>query len=305
MNTTQRQRALLQRIPQLDPIRRLGAYRALIEEAQMRGLQPDREWVVRAQQLELFGQTHFTPQQLQRANFMAEDAKHEFRNEVTRQERAQQAEETNALVDRSVREMTHGMLGQPHGISPDQLRAIREGKDIPRADRPRRSQEALDTHWRNMTKRLDPKGKGWDEKEAVRRLDELVDAKPEQRARLAREFRSGVNLEREATKWDEQRVAYGVMRKRAERDIHQGRRAPETAEPNSRDRRRAAIVDSYLKTTGDQIDQDSQRGLVSETANDFEEVPYQLHEEHDGKLTRRAQIAQALQDSEESGDDGY
>lgn len=307
MNLNPRQRALILSIPKMDAIRRAGAYRALIEEAQMRGLQPNPEWVVRHQRLVLWGQAHLSPQELHQANMMAEHAKHEFRNQVVAEERAQRDEENQAIIDKSVREMTHGMLGQPGGISQTQLQAIRGGKKIPKTDKPRPSQEALDAHWMKMTQRLDPKGKGWGEKEAIRRLDELADAKPEQRERLAREFRSGLNLQREAANWDEQRVEYGVKRKRVERDIQFGRRAPETTEPTARDNRRAHIVDAYLKTTSDQMIRDGKDGRIGQTYNDFEEVPYQLNEQHDGKLTRRAHIAQALVDSEEAeaNGDGY
>ena len=133
----------------------------------------------------------------------------------------------------------------------------------------------------------------------------MADAKPEQFAKLARAFRGDVNqLRREVDFWNEQRISYGLTRKRENSDLKLGRRAPETTEPTYRDRRRAAIADSYLQTTADQIERDSQEGRVSEAA---EEVPYQLNEQRDGKLTRRAQIADALLQSEEdeANGDGY
>lgn len=302
MNLHPRQRALLQKIvdPKMSPIQKAGVLRALIEDAQFRGVPPNPEWVSRLQQLELWAQSRLTPQQLHRANLQAEQAKHEFRREVELASRAQQDDEARAQVDRSVREMTSGMLGHANGISLDQLRAIRGGKDVPRAEKARPSQEAIDAQWIKSTRHLDPKGKGWGEKEAIRRFDELADAKPEQFAKLARNFRGDVSsLRREVNFWSEQRIGYGVARKRFEQDIKRDRPVPErTTEPTARDSRRAAIVDAYMKTTGDQIERDSQRGHMSEAANDFNEVPYQLNEEHNGRPTRRAQIAEALLQSE-------
>jgi len=278
----------------------------MIESAQQRGAQPDPAWVQEAQQLALWAQMNLNPAQLHRANLLAEQAKHEWINHVYTQQNTQLNEESAAKADRAVREMTHGMLGQPHGISRAQLSAIREGKDIPREHKPRFSQAAIDANWRKLTRHLDPKGKGWGEKEAVRRFDALVDAAPERFAAEARNFRGDIaSLRKEAENWDRHRVGYGLIRRRMDRDIQLGRQSQDTHEPNDRDRRRAAIVDAYLKTTADSIERNALEGNEkSETMNEFlEYVPdHLLNEEHDGKPTRRAQIARAMVEQEADGE---
>ena len=90
-----------------------------------------------------------------------------------------------------------------------------------------------------------------------------------------------------------------------DRDIQLGRQSRDTHESNDRDRRRAAIVDAYLKTTADSIERNAREGNeTSETMNNFlEYVPdHLLNEEHDGKPTRRAQIARAMVEQEADGE---
>jgi hypothetical protein len=303
-----REQALLRIIAnrdKLDPIQRMGVLRALIESPMMQGTQAQRDWQLEAQQLALWAQTNLTPEQLHRANLLAEQSKHEWIEHARRERAANINQEEGQRVEQSVREMTHGMLGQPQGISRAQLGAIRDGKDIPREHMPRFSQAAMDAHWKKVTRRYDPAGRGWGEKEAVRRLDALVDAPPERFAAEARNFRGDIALLRkEAKNWDENRIGYGLIRRRVDRDIQLGRQRQDTHEPNDRDRRRAAVVDAYLKTTADAMDRDSSAGEQSETYREFaERVPDNLlNEEHDGKPTRRAQIARAMVEQEADGE---
>jgi len=292
-----------------NPVHRMGILRAMIESAQQGGRQPNPAWVQEAQQLALWAQMNMTQEQLHRANLLAEQAKHEWINHVYSERDAQLNEEAAGRAEKAVREMTHGMLGQPHGISRAQLFAIRDGKDIPREHKPRFSQAAIDANWKKVTKHLDPKGKGWGEKEEIRRFDALVEAPPERFAAEARNFRGDIaTLRKEAKNWDEHRIGYGLIRKRMDRDIQLGRQSRDTHEPNDRDRRRAAVVDAYLSTTADSIERNAREGNeTSETMNKFlEYVPdHLLNEEHDGKPTRRAQIARAMVEQDAYGDDQW
>ena len=148
MNLNPRQRALLQKMsdPKMPMIQRAGMYRALIEAAQQRGAQPNPAWVRGLQQLELRAQMTMTPAQLYHANLQAEQSKHEWHREAERVEQGQFVDSATEQADRTVREITHGMLGQPHGISRKQLTAVREGKAIPREgkQRPRGYRCSLD-----------------------------------------------------------------------------------------------------------------------------------------------------------------
>jgi len=98
------------------------------------------------------------------------------------------------------------------------------------------------------------------------------------------------------------------MRKRIDRDVQLGRPRQDTHEPNARDRRRASIVDSYMNATADSIERNALEGNeTSKTMNEFlEYVPdHLLNEEHDGKPTRRAQIARAMVEQEADGEDQW
>jgi len=82
--------------------------------------------------------------------------------------------------------------------------------------------------------------------------------------------------------------------------MQRGTRPPDTHEPNDRDRRRAAVVDAYLQTSADAIDDDTRRNSESSELLDqlYDRVPeHLLNEEHDGRPTRRAHIARALAES--------
>jgi hypothetical protein len=301
-----RKSALLQAVlnrHQLPPVQRLGLLRAFIESPDLVGTPSHASYVEEAQRLELFARTRLTPEQLHVANLYAEQAKFAWKDRAAQDYRADLQEDSHRQVEDAVREMTHGMLGQTNGISRSQLTAIRNGGEIPREHQVRRSQAALDAEWRQMTRHLDPAGKGWGELEAVRRLDALVDAEPDSLATEAKKFRgSAASIRQEADKWNDQRIGYGLLKRRMDRDIQQGRARPDTHEPNDRDRRRAAVVDAYLKTTGDKVQSEMLQGK-SAAFDDFEEaVPsHLLNETHDGKPTRRAQLAQAMAESD--GDD--
>jgi hypothetical protein len=247
---------------------------------------------------------NLTPEQLHVANLHVEQAKHAWNEQSVRGQHADFQLTIEQKIEGGVREMTHGMLGQPNGISRAQLSAIRSGAEIPREHRPRKSQAAIDAHWRQITRDLDPAGKGWSEQEAVRRLDALVDAAPDRFAEEAKKFRGDpARIRREANNWNEQRIGYGLLKRRMERDMKLGRERPDTQEPNDRDRRRAAVVDAYLTGTADTLEGDTRQGKVSPAFDEFtERVPeHLLNETHDGKPTRRAQLAQAM--AEADGDD--
>jgi hypothetical protein len=283
----------------------MGLLRMIIDGGLFKGTPAHTDFQLEAQQLALWAQMNFTPEQLHRANLLADQSKLEWIEHARQEQMAYQDAEALAVTEKTTRAMTHGMLGQSHGISAAQLRAIRDGADIPREARPRFSQAAMDADWRRFTKHLDPRGKGWNEKEGIRRLDALVDAAPERFAHEARNFKGGeALLRKEAAQWDKDRIGYGLLRKRIDRDIQLGRRPPDTQEPSPRDRRRAAVVDAYFKTTADAIEKDSYAGKESEAYRDVtEQVPsHLLEEEHDGKPTRRAQIAQIVAQADADGE---
>jgi len=108
--------------------------------------------------LEVWARSRLTPQQLHQADLYADQMKISYLDVVRRNAEVTRNAEAERKVDEFVRETTHGILGQPQGITREQLYAIRNNDEIPRQHRPLRSQANLDDWWRHNTKRLDPPG---------------------------------------------------------------------------------------------------------------------------------------------------
>lgn len=258
-----------------------------------KGQHPPEHIVREMQQIYTTAEARLTPQQMQAA--LGHVAQAKMRVQAIEHEVNTRRLNENARVatERTVREMTHGMFGQPGGISQAQLFAYINGKPIPAEGRRRPTPQELEAAFRSATRANDPKGVGWGKKETERRLDELADASPEEfQAIVQREgYRKDPReLQKAARQWAGERIEQGLLERRQERDRQRGLQAPKTREPNERDKRRATIVHNYLESTADELESASHEGRVSDES-------YELADKFTPKETegtdRRAALARA------------
>lgn len=288
------------------PIQYMARLQVAAERARQSRRPVDPRVLSEISRLEMFARANFNPQQMAAAAQLVEREKLNVLETEQRQnwERTQQTAERK--VTASVREMTHGLLGQPHGGTMEQVRAIARGEKLAPPTQKRETQVQRDARYRAATRNLDPRGKGWDEAETTRRMDAIADAKPGELTTMARAYEMPPErLRQTAMQWRGDRIAHGVERKRAERQLERERDQPRIAgptEPTESDRRRAAIVSAYVDNTADSIEADTRRGRRSETFDDFNEpISPELFTEADGEgtLTRRAHVARAFAMSEQ------
>lgn len=283
----------------------IGRYAALSVAADAyaaRGQHPPEHIAREMQQIYTLAEARLTPQQLHAA--LGHVAQAKLRVQATQHEVNTRRLHENARIvtERAVREMTHGMFGQPDGISKAQLDAYMNGQPLPAGRRRQPTAQELDAHFRSATRANDPRGIGWGKKETERRLDELADASPEEfRAIVKREgYRKDPReLQKAARQWAGERIEQGLLERRQACDRQRGLEAPKTVEPNDRDKRRAAVVHSYLEATADELESATREGRVSDEH-------YEIEDKFTPKETegtdRRAALARAWNEQQSQGE---
>ncbi len=256
------------------------------------------------QHIETMAKARMSPQQLQSAVNHIEHAKLRLRTQANELSRRVHEHDAKENTNRKVKEMTAGMFGQPGGANKAQLDAYLSGQPIPSQGGHKPTPAQLDAAFRSYTRQTDPKGVGWGKKETERRMDELVDASPAEFERIVKRegYRKDPRQLREAaSKWSGERIEQGLIERRTERSrIRNGEPEEKELVPNDRDKRRAVLVQSYLDTTADQIEEDTSNRKFSEVADDFaDRMPASATEEPG----RRGALARAWNEQLEFRED--
>ena len=283
-----------------DVVQRYALLQCAVENAHAHGRRADPAFYREIQRIETMARVHFTPQQLQDVMHHVEVAKmHLKQREIDSRDAAFTAY-TARQIDRTARDLTRNTFGGD-GLSRRQLgEAARSGKRpaTPRNDR--LTQAERDQISREQSKRFDPAGRGWSEKEWVRRLDALVDAKPNQRAALTRQYRDQANLQQLTNKWSNDRWEHGLAKRQAARDAEREKSRPREEAPkelNYQQRRRAVLAEAMMMQGADEMEEAGRRG---ERADPLEldgpsiSASYLTETQPNGRPTRRAVLANAM-----------
>jgi hypothetical protein len=256
------------------------------------------------QHIATMAKARLSPQQMRDATTHVEHAKLRLMNRTMalKQHAIEEAAEENA--NRAVKTMTAGMFGQPGGATKAQLDAYLNGQPIPSQIKRRPTEQELDAAFRSFTRQNDPKGVGWGKKETERRMDELADASPSEFVAIVQRegYRKDMRTLQQATsQWRGERIEQGLIERRAERSAKRyGEPEEKELVPNDRDKRRAVLVQSYLDTTADAIDEDTAHERFSETADDFAGLATEREMQEPG---RRGALARAWNDQLAAGEE--
>lgn len=257
------------------------------------------------QRIETLARARLSPAQLAAAMHHYEVARMQTQQEAYARQSEQIAARANAQVDQWFGKVTAGMLGQER-LTRDQVQALARGKEVPLRSK-RMTQEQRDAAFRERTRTLDPRGNGWTEAEYAKRMDALADATPGTFGALAKGYTVDPSqLRKAANRWKDDRIGYELQKRREAADRSKGLdNAPPVV--TDRDRRRAALIEAYANASADEMERDVQHGRVGRASDSSRELNDELSLEtlnetdNEGKLTRRAVMARALesQDSED------
>lgn len=270
------------------------------ENCLARGVQVPPALRMRMHELEAIAKSRLTPQQLQAALHHVEVAKVRVRADAAREVAERRDKQVTQQVDGTVSSLTAGMLGRAGGLTRKELAAVAAGKALPKGQRMPQAQR--DAIYRQQTRAFDPAGKGWGEAEWTKRLDALADATPEQFGALAKQYRADATaLRATVDRWRTDRYEHGLRQRREASDRFRGTDPIADRPPNYEERRRATIVNAYLQHTADDIESDADGGR-SDALDSFQERiddSLRTETEPDGRLTRRAHIARAMEQHEQ------
>jgi hypothetical protein len=246
--------------------------------------------------IEMTARARLNPQQLAAAQQHSHALQAQY-HEATARKRA-----ADVALDADRKIKGHFEKALP-GRSAQEVRAIAAGKPLPKPPA-RMSQAERDSATRAHTKKLDPSGIGWTEKEYVARLDELSDSDPKEFAQLAKSFKADPNkLRKLADDWQSERLSYGLAKRREAREGKMERKSVERIEPAGWESRRAKLADSWEKIVTDDVRQAHEEGRVSELGETFftDEDSHLSNEQIAGGSPRRAALAQAWDEVKENG----
>lgn len=256
-----------------------------------RGQRVDPRIVQEMQRIETAAKARLSPAQLHDAMLHKEHAKLRIQQDHA----ARNAEHVTRLAtqraDQAARQLTGGVMGRLNGLTRAEVAAAAAGK-TPKSDRPRTlTQSERDAAFRDRTRALDPTGKGWTEREWERRMDSLADADPAAFARLSKSYRADAGqLAAAASKWKNERIEYGLQRRRSERTES----TPDDSTPRAltdADRRRAVIVDSYLDSAGAEAEEELR---TKGTSTKLDDVRGAIPESQLAESGRRGDVARAF-----------
>lgn len=122
-------------------------------------------------------QAVLSPDQLMNAQALVNSFKQEHHTNFASQEQAAQTRMDNAAADLGAKALTKGMAGQMDGLTAKQLRAVREGKDIPVQGKGfRYDPDRFDSISRQNTKDISKGGKGWSYDKGAEVYAEIMEA---------------------------------------------------------------------------------------------------------------------------------
>lgn len=288
-----------------DVVRKYALLECAIENAHARGERADSAFYREKARIENLARVHFSPQQLQQVMQHVEVAKmHIKQHEIDSRNEAREAY-TNRQVNRVSRELTRGINRRGEGLTRDELAKVVKGEQVSFPGRKRQTQAERDQEAREMSKRYDPQGKGWGEAELVRRLDELVEAKPDHRAALSRQYLDQNGLRVLTGRWETDRYGHEMERRQRVRAVEREKDAPATddkpRELTTSDRRRATIANAMMNQAADVMEDDGKQGRMSdplELNGPGISSSYLNERDPEGRPTRRAHLAHALAQQE-------
>jgi hypothetical protein len=231
-----------------DPYDIIGHYAKLLFQAEVyraSGKRVPAAMQTEIHALDAHAQAILSPQQLAVAQDHVNIAKASMHRQLQTHMQQANARTIAEGTDNLSKEVTSGMLGHGEGLTADQYRELnRTGKVT---FKPKRATQAeRDAAFREGTKHVDPRGKGFNEAEWTARLDDLTDGDDAKRAKYAAEHNLNPTDVNAMTKnWSRTRVQVGLERRYVAKDPPK----ETTVVADDDSKRRLAVTNAYLKHT--------------------------------------------------------